>query len=193
MTTPTPNTLAAMLWPAASGTAARNLLLVLGGSLLVAVSAQIEIPFWPVPMTMQVWAVLAIGLAYGARLGGATLGLYLAEGAIGLPVFAGGAGGPAVFMGPTGGYLIGFVLSAIAVGFLADRGWGASLARALAAGSVGLALIYGPGLLWLGSVVGWDKPVLEYGFTPFILADLVKLMLAALAVTALWKAIKNPV
>ena len=185
-------TLAASLWTFKSNRLTRDIVLAVVGSVLVAVSAQIEVPFAPVPMTMQVFAVLAIGLAYGARLGSATLVLYLLEGAIGLPVFALGLSGLPVLLGPTGGYLFGFVLAAFATGWLADRGWSRDLAKACLAGLAGLILIYVPGLLWLGSVIGWDKPILSLGFTPFFLVDVVKLVLAALAVTQLWRAVKQP-
>ncbi len=187
MMNPSQGTLAAALWPAQTGALTRNIVLAVVGSLVLAISARIEVPFWPVPMTMQVFVVLALSLACGARAAGATLALYLAEGAVGFPVFAGGGAGYAHFMGPTGGYLVGFLLAAIVVGWLADRGWSRLRPHAILAGLAGLAMIYAPGLLWLGSVIGWDQPVLEYGFTPFILADLMKLVLAALAIPALWR------
>jgi biotin transport system substrate-specific component len=141
-------------------------------------------------MTMQTFAVLVLGMAYGWRLGTATLGLYLLEGAFGLPVFAGTPEkgiGLAYIAGPTGGYLAGFLLAAAACGWLAERGWDRNVAKTVAAMLVGNVCIYGPGLLWLGTVVGWDKPVLEWGLTPFLLGELTKLALAATLLPAIWK------
>lgn len=112
--------LAKAAWPSEQAHVFRNVVLMLVGSLLLAISAKIQVPFYPVPMTMQTFAVLVIGMAYGWRLGGATVLLYLAEGAAGMPVFASGAG-LAYLAGPTGGYLVGFLASAVLVGFLADR------------------------------------------------------------------------
>jgi len=129
MTATTPHvTLADTLWPRTQSSTNWLRLTVLAfiGTLLMAISAKINVPFYPVPMTMQTFVVLSIGMAYGWRLGGATLLLYLAEGAMGLPVFAGTPEkgiGLAYMMGPTGGYLIGFVLAATIVGYLGERGW----------------------------------------------------------------------
>lgn len=181
--------LAARLWPWGGSVVLRNALLAVLGTVLLWASAKYQVPFYPVPMTMQPFVVFAIGLAFGSRLAVATLVLYLLEGAAGLPVFAGTPEkgiGLAYLAGPTGGYLFGFVLAAGAVGALADRGWDRSVWKALAACLIGVALIHIPGLLWLGTLIGWDKPVLALGFTPFILGDLVKALLAALAVPAAW-------
>ena len=115
-------TLINAIWPRETGGLLRLALLAIAGSALMAVSAKIQVPMWPVPMTMQTFAVLVIGMAYGARLAGATLLLYLAEGAVGFPVFASG-GGIAYMAGPTGGYLVGFLIAAVMVGWLAERGW----------------------------------------------------------------------
>ena len=125
----------------------------MSGTLALALSAKIQIPFWPVPLTMQTLVVLLIGMAYGWRLGGATLLLYLAEGAVGLPVFAGTPEkgiGLAYMLGTTGGYLLGFALAAAACGALAERGWDRSFARVVAAMLIGNAIIYSTGVLWLG-------------------------------------------
>jgi biotin transport system substrate-specific component len=186
-------TLAARLWPASGNAVLRNVLLVVGGTLLLWLSAKIKVPFYPVPMTMQPFLVFAIGLAFGSRLAVATVLLYLIQGAVGLPVFAGTPEkgiGLAYMAGPTGGYLVGFLLAAGAVGWLADRGFDRSMPKAFAACLLGVALIHIPGLLWLGTVIGWDKPVLALGFTPFILGDLVKALLAALAVPAAWRLLR---
>jgi biotin transport system substrate-specific component len=163
--------------------------LVVLGTALLTLSAKIKIPFYPVPMTMQVFVVLALGLAFGFRLALATVLLYLVEGAANLPVFAGTPErglGLSYMMGPTGGYLLGYVLAAGAVGWLADRGWGHHWVKAILAAYVGLMLIYVSGLLWLATIVEWGD-VLKYGFTPFILGDLAKMLIAALAVAGVWQ------
>ncbi len=159
---------------------ARAALLVVAGSLLLTLSAKVQVPFFPVPMTMQVLVVLLIGASYGTRLAGVTLGAYLSQGAAGLPVFAGTPEkglGLAYMVGPTGGYLVGFLLAAVAVGWLAERGWGKGILRLAATGLVGLALIYLPGIAWLGAIVGWDKPILSFGLWPFLPAEVLKLAL----------------
>jgi len=162
----------------------RKIALAIGGAALIAASAQIEVPFYPVPQTLQTLAVLAVGLALGLRLGLASLMTYMAAGLAGLPVFAGGAAGPAVFLGPTGGYLLGFVIAAAFCGWARDRGWTRTLFAAAAVAILGGALVYPTGLLWLGIVIGWDKPVLASGLTPFILGDLIKALLAGLGYAA---------
>ena len=173
---------------------ARNVLLVIAGTMVLALSARIEVPFYPVPMTMQTFAVLVLGMACGWRLGAATMVFYLVEGALGLPVFAGTPErgiGVAYMLGPTGGYLLGFVIAGAVCGWLAERGWGRHVVSTCAAMVIGNALIYVPGLLWLGSVVGWDEPVLRWGLTPFLLGDLAKLVLAALMLPLAWRLVKR--
>jgi len=170
--------------------ALRAVTLAVLGSLALWLSAKIQVPFYPVPMTMQTFVVLAIGMVFGWRLGAATVLLYLAEGTAGLPVFAGTPEkgiGFAYMMGPTGGYLLGYVLAAAAVGALARRGWDRHVATTLAAMLIGNALIYLPGLLWLGTVLGWDKPVLQWGLTPFLLGDGLKMLLAAAVLPLCWR------
>jgi len=177
------------IWPTGRAQWLRYAILAVLGSLLIAVSSKIQVPFYPVPMTMQTLVVLAIGMAYGLRLGGATLLLYLAEGASGLPVFAGTPEkgiGLAYMMGPTGGYLLGFLLAAVMVGWLAERGFDRNVFTAALAMLAGNVLIYAPGVLWLGAVVGWDKPVLEWGLTPFLWGDAFKLALAAVLMPGIW-------
>ncbi len=172
----------------------RNALLAIGGSLLIWLSAKIQVPFYPVPMTMQTFAVLAIGVAFGARLGAATVILYLAQGAAGLPVFAGTPEkgiGLAYMMGPTGGYLFGYILAAFATGWLAERGWDRNVLLTAAAMLIGNVLIYAPGLLYLGVLLGWDKPILEWGLTPFVLGDAAKLALAAAVLPLGWRFLKR--
>jgi biotin transport system substrate-specific component len=133
-------------------------------------------------------------MAYGWRLGGATLLLYLAEGAMGLPVFAGTPEkgiGLAYMLGGTGGYLIGFVLAAALCGWLAERGWDRRFMTTALALLIGNIAIYVPGLLWVGRLFGWDKPILEWGLTPFLLGDLTKLLLAAIALPIIWRVLKR--
>ena len=183
------NTLAKTLLPI-DNAIVRNLILAIVGSLALWVSAKISIPFWPVPLTMQTLVVLVIGMAFGARLGAATVLLYLAEGAVGLPVFSGTPEkglGLAYMMSTTGGYLVGFVLAAGAVGFLAERGWDRSPLKTALAMVLGNVLIYVTGLLWLGTIVGWDKPVLAWGLTPFLAGDAVKIAAAAVLMPLVWR------
>jgi biotin transport system substrate-specific component len=172
------------LWPVRGGSRLlRAAVLALMGSALLTISAKVQVPFYPVPMTMQTLVVLLIGMAFGARLGVATVALYLAEGAAGLPVFAGTPEkgiGLAYMMGPTGGYLLGFVLAAAIAGWIVERRRDAGgLALAVVAGT---GAIYAPGALWLASFVGVAK-ALELGVLPFLWADLLK---AALAFTVAW-------
>jgi len=191
----TADTLAATLWPVgqakpAAAWALRNILLAVVGAQLIWLSAKIQVPFHPVPMTMQTFMVLGLGMAYGWRLGAATVLLYLAEGAMGLPVFAGTPEkgiGLAYMAGGTGGYLLGYVMAAGACGWLAERGWDRNVITAALAMLAGNVLIYVPGLLWLGILFGWDQPILEWGLTPFVLGDLAKLALAAAALPLAWK------
>ena len=188
-------TLASLVWPSnRAGALLRSAVLAIVGSALLWASAKIQIPFYPVPMTMQTFMVLALGMAYGWRLGAATVLLYLAQGAMGLPIFAGTPEkgiGLAYMAGPTGGYLVGFVLAAAAAGWLAERGWDRSVLKTAAAMLAGNILIYVPGLLWLGTLVGWDKPVLAWGLTPFLLGDVTKLALAAAVLPAIWKLMRR--
>ena len=172
------------LWPASgAGRAARAVLLAVAGSALLTLSAKLQVPFYPVPMTMQTLVVLLIGLGFGARLGAATVLLYLAEGAVGLPVFAGTPEkgiGLAYMVGPTGGYLLGFVLAAALTGWIAERRRDPeALVMAVIGGSLA---IYLPGVLWLASFVGFEQAV-DLGLVPFLWADVLKAALAiALAI-----------
>lgn len=152
------------------------------GSLILWASAKISVPFWPVPMTLQTGAVALIGAAYGWRLGAATVLLYLLEGALGIPVFEGTPAkgiGLAYMLGTTGGYLAGFIVAAAIVGWFAERPESENPLKLFGVMVLADACVFALGLLWLGSVVGWDKPVLEWGLHPFILGDVVKLGLAA--------------
>ena len=167
----------------------RDIGLVIGGSVFIALLSQAQIPLQPVPITGQTLAVFLVALALGWRLGGAAVGLYLLEGAIGLPVFAGFAGGMATFAGPTGGFLIGFLVAALAVGWLAERGWTRNVLLTAAAMLVGTVLIYALGLGWLQQFTG--AKTLELGLYPFIPGDLIKAALAAVLLPSAWKLTKR--
>ncbi len=169
---------------------------VVAASLLLAFSAKISVPFYPVLLTMQTFVVIGLGLALGPWRGLAAVLLYLAEGAAGFPVFAGTPEkgiGLAYMMGPTGGYLLGYVPAVLIGGWLATQGWDRNPLRAMAAAMLSGAVIYVPGLLWLGAVLGFDKPVLQYGLYPFVFGDVVKAALAAILFPTLWKALKGKV
>ncbi|GAA4532176.1 biotin transporter BioY [Chelativorans composti] len=167
-----------------------RLTLVVGGSLVLWASAKIQVPLYPVPMTMQTLVVLTLGMAFGWRLAAAAVALYLAQGAFGLPVFAGTPErgiGLAYVMGPTGGYLLGYLPAAALCGWLAERGWDRSIMKTAFAMLAGNVVIHTFGLAWLGAVIGWDKPVLALGLFPFALGDLTKLALAALILPLAWQ------
>ena len=177
------DTLLTTLWPvAADGRLARALTIVVLGSLLLTLSAHVQIPFWPVPMTMQTFAVLVVGMTCGARLGGAAVALYLAQGAVGLPVFAGGAG-LAYLAGPTGGYLAGFLLAALVTGWLGERGFDRSPLTTLLAMLAGVVIILGLGVAWLTVLIGLDRAIAA-GLMPFLLAEGCKILLAAAVLPA---------
>jgi biotin transport system substrate-specific component len=181
-------TLAQTVWPSASP-AARNAILALAGTLLLWISVKVHIPFWPVPLTMQTFVVLVLGMAYGWKLGAATMLLYLAEGAIGLPVFSGTPErgiGLAYMAGPTGGYLAGFVAGAALCGWLAERGWDRSWWRTAIAMSAGHLVILALGWAWLATLVG---PAQAYilGVAPFYVATVAKTALAVAALPLAWK------
>ena len=157
--------------------------------LLLAIAAKIKVPMWPVPITMGTFAVLTIGAAYGARLGLVTILAYMLVGAAGFDVFAGSsaeAAGLEYMLGGTGGYLVGYVLATLALGALAQRDWDRSVPWMALAMLIGNVLIYVPGLLWLGQLYGWDKPILAWGLTPFLIGDGLKLALAALVLPGAW-------
>ncbi len=168
----------------------KQVVLVALGIVALAVAAKIKVPMWPVPITMGTFAVLTIGTAYGARLGLITMFGYLLVGALGFDVFAGSSAekfGLTYMMGGTGGYLVGYLMATVLLGALAARGWDRSVTKLALALLLANVLIYVPGLLWLGQLYGWDKPILEWGLTPFLLGDAIKLGLAALLIPAVWK------
>lgn len=180
--------LADRLWTQSAGSSMlRKGALVLLGSLVIAAAAQVNVPMQPVPMTLQTLAVLSVGAALGARLGVAALVLYVLEAAVGLPVLAEMKSGLPTLLGPTGGYVLGFVLAAGLVGYLAERGFDRSMPRMMLAMLLGAALIYVPGLLWLSGFVGGFGQAITFGLTPFVLGDIVKAVIAAIAFPAVWK------
>jgi Uncharacterized conserved protein len=165
----------------------RKILLVLFGSALIALCAKIYVPLYPVPITMQTFGVFLIGLTYGWRLGGTTIAIYLFGGALGLPVFAKSGLGIAYLFGPTGGFLFGFFFAAVACGWFAERGFDRSYVKLFISLLIGNILLYALGLIWLGKIVGWDKPILELGFYPFVLGDLIKILLVVILLPSVWK------
>lgn len=164
--------------------------MVVLGIMVLAIAAKIKIPMWPVPITMGTFAVLTIGAAYGPMLGLTTILGYMIIGALGFDVFAGSSAeayGLTYMMGGTGGYLVGYVLATLALGYLARAGWDRSMGKMALAMLVGNALIYVPGVAWLGVLYGFDQPIVQWGLTPFLIGDALKLGLAALLLPAVWK------
>jgi biotin transport system substrate-specific component len=173
---------------------AKQAVLVLVGIAALAIFAKIKVPMYPVPITMGTFALLTIGAAYGPRLGMATIIGYMLVGALGFDVFAGSsaeASGLTYMMGGTGGDLVGYILATLALGMAARAGWDRSVGKMALAMLIGNALIYIPGLIWLGQLYGWDQPILAWGLTPFLIGDALKLALAAVLVPGLWKLIGN--
>jgi biotin transport system substrate-specific component len=171
------------MWPTRPGEtvgALRAVVLVALGTALMALSAKVNLPLPYVPMTLQTLVVLMIGAAYGWRLGSATMIAYLAEGAMGLPVFAGPVGGIAPLVGPTAGYLFGFIGAAFVTGWLAERGWDRSVVLLFAAMAVGHVVILAAGFGWLAFGLGLGaSKAWQVGIVPFIAASLVKNALGA--------------
>ncbi len=199
--TPVHSALATPLWQDArpAQRALRFTLLAILGVVFIALCAQARVPFYPVPMTGQTLAVLLVGTVFGWQLGLTTLLLYMGAGAVGIPVFANWSAGPGVIAGATGGYIIGFVLAAALLGFLAQRGWSRSLPLTVLGMVLAEILIYLPGVPWLAVWYGstgaqylaegqgaWDA-AFSTGLIPFLLGDLLKLLLAAAIVGAGWR------
>ena len=157
----------------------KSLLIIFLGSIILAISAKIKIPFYPVPMTMQTFVVLFLGISFGYKIAIATIGFYLLEGIIGLPVFSNSPErgvGLSYFTGPTMGYLIGFLSASFLASFVkSDDNYLIILIKLF----LSVSTIYIFGILWLGTLVGWDKPILELGVTPFLLAEIFKVTLLA--------------
>lgn len=171
-----------------------DVLLVAFGAGFVALAAQVsfELPFTPVPLTGQTFAVLLVGAALGALLGLASLGLYLFVGALGAPVYADGSRGWEVLTGPTGGYIIGFVLAAFIIGGLAQRRWDRRFSSAVAAMLTGSVVIYAVGLPWLAADLGLGfEETLEAGLYPFVVGDLLKLYLAGALLPGTWRLVER--
>ena len=165
----------------------RFLFIALIGSVILAISSKIKIPFYPVPMTMQTLVVLMIGVGFGWKLGVTTVALYLFEGMIGLPVFSGSPEkgiGLVYFTGPTMGYLLGFLVATYLSGkFIYDNNIVKTFLKLFFATS----FIYISGMAWLGSLIGWDKPIFLLGAQPFLLAELFKILIATLAINQIKK------
>lgn len=175
--------LAALIWPVRPGETVgslRAIVLVVLGTALMALSAKVSLPLPYVPMTLQTLVVLVIGAAYGWRLGSATMIAYLAEGALGAPVFAGPVGGIAPLVGPTAGYLFGFIAAAFVTGLFVERGWDRSVVLLFAAMAVGHFVILAAGFGWLAFGLGLGAAkAWQVGIVPFIAASLVKNALGA--------------
>ena len=165
----------------------KYIFIALIGSIILAVSSKIKIPFYPVPMTMQTLIVLIIGVAFGWKLGLATISLYLFEGIVGLPVFSGSPEkgiGLVYFTGPTMGYLIGFLVAVYISGkFVYDN----NLVKTFFKLFFATSLIYILGIIWLGSLIGWDKPVFQLGAKPFLLAELFKILIVTFTINQIKK------
>ena len=158
----------------------KSFLVIFIGSIILTISAKVKIPFYPVPMTMQTFVVLFMGIAFGYKIGLATVGLYLLEGIFGLPVFSNSPEkgvGIVYFTGPTMGYLIGFLFATFIAGYLNFK---TNIFFIFTKLILSVSIIYILGILWLGNLIGWDKPLLQLGVTPFLLAELFKITLLTL-------------
>ena len=169
-----------------------DLTLIITGSIFVAICAQFAfyLPFSPVPVTGQTLAVLLCGAVLGSKRGGLSLALYVLEGAIGLPVFAGGRGGMAALFGPTAGYLTGFILAAFLVGLLAEKGFDRKWHSTLFTFLIGQIIIYSLGVMRLLSFFNFNQ-ALEIGVTPFLIGDAIKVGFAMILLPSYWKVIKK--
>ena len=155
----------------------KTFLIIILGSLALTISAKIKIPFYPVPMTMQTFVVMLLGVAFGYKIGLATVSLYLLEGIVGLPVFSNSPEkgvGLVYFTGPTMGYLIGFLSATLIAATISSND---NLFKIISKLLLAVSTIYILGVLWLGTLIGWDKPILEFGVYPFLLAEIFKLAL----------------
>jgi len=158
----------------------KYILVIFLGSVLLTISSKIKIPFYPVPMTMQTFVVLFLGMSFGYRVGLATVSLYLVEGIIGLPVFSNSPEkgvGFVYFTGPTMGYLIGFLFATFLAGYFNFKG---NILNNFIKLLISVSTIYILGVFWLGSLIGWDKPIIQLGVTPFLLAELFKIVILTL-------------
>ena len=158
----------------------KYILIIFLGSILLTISSKIKIPFYPVPMTMQTFVVLFLGMSFGYKIGLATVSLYLVEGIIGLPVFSNSPEkgvGLVYFTGPTMGYLIGFLFATFLAGYFDFKG---NIINNFIKLIISVSTIYILGVFWLGSLIGWDKPIIQLGVTPFLLAELFKIAILTL-------------
>ena len=169
-----------------------DVVIIIIGSVFVALSSQLAfyLPFSPIPITGQTFAVLFIGAVLGSRRGGLSLALYVLEGLIGLPVFAGGTGGMAIFFGPTAGYLVGFIPAAILVGYLSEKGYSRNRISMFFVLLLGLTVIYFFGVFRLLSFVEYEK-VFIFGIAPFLVGDAIKAVMAMILIPSGWKLIKR--
>ena len=165
-----------------------SILLVLFGTILLAISAKIQLPFWPVPMTMQTFVIFLIGMTYSVRLSFITVSMYLFEGALGLPVFASG-GGIAYLVGPTSGYLYGMIISSVVISYLANLGFSKTYFKTCISLLIGSFIIFLFGILYLGSIIGYEKAIIA-GLLPFIPSELFKIALAVSLIPSIQKIIK---
>jgi biotin transport system substrate-specific component len=186
--TPLALTISTHYYPRASSWL-RDLVLIFTGSLLLAVLAQVTfpLPFTPIPLTGQTFGVLLIGAVLGSQRGLASLLLYVVEGALGLPFFAGGASGWHVLVGATAGYLVGFVVAAYVIGLLAERGLDRAVRTSFLPFLIGTLIIYLFGVTWLAFLLGSFSKAIFVGLLPFLIGDVIKLVLAALALPAAWR------
>ena len=158
----------------------KYILLIFLGSVLLTISSKIKIPFYPVPMTMQTFVVLFLGMSFGYKIGLATVGLYLIEGIVGLPVFSNSPEkgiGIIYFTGPTMGYLIGFLFATFLAGYFNFK---QNILIIFFKLLISVSTIYLLGIFWLGNLIGWDKPIIQLGVTPFLLAELFKISILTL-------------
>ena len=165
----------------------KSLIVIVLGSIVLTISAKIKIPFYPVPMTMQTFVVLLLGLSFGYKIGLSAVGLYLIEGIAGLPVFSNSPErgiGIVYFTGPTMGYLIGFLFACYLASFVKLRD---NFLKIFFKLTIAASTIYIFGILWLGILIGWDKPIFSLGVAPFLLAELFKIALLSLLVKKLAK------
>ena len=165
-----------------------SILLVLFGTILLAISAKIQLPFWPVPMTMQTFVIFLIGMTYSVKLSFITVSMYLFEGALGLPVFASG-GGIAYLVGPTSGYLYGMLISSVVISYLANLGFSKTYLKTSISLLIGSFIIFLFGILYLGSIIGYEKAIIA-GLLPFIPSELFKIALAVSLIPTIQKIIK---
>jgi|TARA_B110000240_G_scaffold172489_1_gene197583 biotin transport system substrate-specific component len=170
----------------------RRLTLVVVGIFILALFSKIKIPIWPspVPINLATLSVLTIGLTYGPKLGLTTVFGYLIIGTLGFDIFANSSAkvnGMEYMLGGTGGYLFGYLLATIALGFLARAGWDRNVFKIVLALIIGSVLIYIPGIFWLAKLYTWNKPILAWGLTPFLIGDALKILLATLVIPSIWK------